>query len=185
MKTNEWPPFFLVIDLEATCDTDHRISKYEMEIIEIGAVLVDSATLKPVDELGTFVKPIRHPVLTKFCTELTTIKQSDVEDAPLFPEALAKLRALIGRHGGDALFCSWGDYDRNQLTQDARLHGVTLPFGDRHLNLKKRFSERQNLPKKLGMGQVLQHCGLELIGTHHRGIDDARNIARVLPWIVR
>lgn len=182
MNATQHPAFFLVIDLEATCDRDHAISKYEMEIIEIGAVLVDAATLEPAGELGTFVRPIRHPKLTAFCTELTTITQADVDGAPLFPEALAALRKLIGDR--DALFCSWGDYDRNQLTQDARLHGLKLPFGDRHLNLKRRFSETQGLPKKLGMGQALRHAGLELQGTHHRGIDDARNIARLLPWIV-
>ena len=182
METTKLPPFLLVIDLEATCDQDHRISKHEMEIIEIGAVLVDSSTLKPVGDLGQFVKPVRHPTLTRFCTELTTIRQSDVEDAPLFPEAIANLRRFVGPR--EALFCSWGDYDRNQLTQDCRLHGIPYPFGERHLNLKKRFSEKQGLPKKLGMGQALQHCNLKLEGTHHRGIDDARNMARMLPWIV-
>ena len=96
------PPIHLVIYLEATCDADRRLSKYEMEIIEIGAVLVDTETLIPVDELGTFVKPVRHPVLTPFCTELTTITQADVDHAPLFPEALAKVRRLID--GRDALF---------------------------------------------------------------------------------
>lgn len=174
------PPFLLVIDLEATCDASRRISTYEMETIEIGAVLVETRSLVTVGELGTFVKPIRHPVLTPFCTELTTITQADVEHAPLFPEALEKLRALIG--GRDALFCSWGDYDRNQLEQDARLHGVSLPFRGRHLNLKKQFSAALGLPKKLGMSGALARVGLELEGTHHRGIDDARNIARLLPW---
>ena len=181
MKT-ELPPFLVVVDFEATCDQDHRISKYEMEIIEIGAVLVETSTLKKVGELGTFVKPIRHPQLTAFCTELTTITQHDVDDAPLFPEALAKLLVFLGPR--EVLFCSWGDYDRNQLTQDCRLHGVPYPFGERHLNLKKRFSEKQSLPKKLGMGQALEHCNLKLEGTHHRGIDDANNMARMLPWII-
>ncbi|MBX3233656.1 MAG: exonuclease domain-containing protein [Labilithrix sp.] len=183
MDTKQLPPFLLVVDLEATCDRDRAtISKYEMETIEIGAVLVETATLSPVAELGTFVRPIRHPKLTPFCTELTTITQADVDDAPLFPEAIAKLRALI--EGRATLFCSWGDYDKNQLTQDARLHGIKLPFGDAHLNLKRRFSEVLGLPKKLGMGQALREVGLRLEGTHHRGIDDARNIARLLPWIV-
>ncbi|MDF2694450.1 MAG: hypothetical protein K0S65_2833, partial [Labilithrix sp.] len=45
------PPFLLVIDLEATCDTDKRISKYEMETIEIGAVLVETHSLAKVGEL--------------------------------------------------------------------------------------------------------------------------------------
>jgi inhibitor of KinA sporulation pathway (predicted exonuclease) len=176
------PPYLLVVDLEATCDTDKRISKYEMETIEIGAVLVETHSLAKVGELGLFVQPVRHPVLSRFCTELTTIQQSDVETAPRFPEAIAKLRAFLADR--DALFCSWGDYDKNQLAQDAQYHRVALPFGSRHLNLKKQFSATLGLPKKLGMGQALEHVGLKLEGTHHRGIDDARNIARLLPWLL-
>jgi inhibitor of KinA sporulation pathway (predicted exonuclease) len=34
------------------------------------------------------------------------------------------------------------------------------------------------------MAAALRRVGLPLRGTHHRGIDDARNIARLLPWIV-
>jgi inhibitor of KinA sporulation pathway (predicted exonuclease) len=34
------------------------------------------------------------------------------------------------------------------------------------------------------MAGALKLCGLPLQGVHHRGIDDARNIARMLPWIV-
>jgi 3'-5' exoribonuclease 1 len=32
------------------------------------------------------------------------------------------------------------------------------------------------------MDGALRRVGLDLVGTHHRGIDDARNIARVLPY---
>jgi inhibitor of KinA sporulation pathway (predicted exonuclease) len=34
------------------------------------------------------------------------------------------------------------------------------------------------------MAQALQLAGLPLEGTHHRGIDDARNIAKLLPYIL-
>ncbi len=46
------------------------------------------------------------------------------------------------------------------------------------------FSRSQGLKKKQGMAEALKLCGLKLEGAHHRGIDDARNIARMLPWIV-
>lgn len=173
-------PYFLVIDLEATCDEERRIRDRHMEIIEIGSVLVDAATLAPVAEHQTFVKPVRHPVLTEFCTRLTTITQADVESAPGFPEAIAALERFLA--GRDALFCSWGDYDRRQFEQDARFHKVGLPFGERHLNVKKEFSAQLGEEKRYGMAGALKRVGLELQGTHHRGIDDARNIARLLPW---
>ena len=178
-------PYLLVVDLEATCDNHEAkpclVPKEQMETIEIGAVLVDSQTLETVGELGIFVRPVRHPVLTEFCKQLTTITQADVDGAPLFPEAVASVeRFLAGRR---VLFCSWGDYDKNQLAQDAAYHGVELPFTRHHVNLKKRFSEQLGEPKRFGMDGALARIGLTLEGTHHRGIDDARNIARLLPWI--
>jgi inhibitor of KinA sporulation pathway (predicted exonuclease) len=35
------------------------------------------------------------------------------------------------------------------------------------------------------MAEALRQVSLPLVGTHHRGIDDARNIARLLDWLVR
>ena len=88
----------------------------------------------------------------------------------------AKRHLIIDR---DALFCSWGDYDRNQFDQDARHHRVTLPFRGKHLNLKKRFSVELGTSQRFGMAGALRRVGLPLAGTHHRGIDDCRNIARL------
>ena len=183
----ETPAHFLVIDLEATCDEDRRIPSRQMEIIEIGAVVVDGATLLPVAEYQSFVRPVRHPVLTPFCTRLTSIKQEDVADAPLFPRALATLGAFVREHatpGSRLLFCSWGQYDKNQFEQDASYHRVKLPLGSAHMNLKKRFADQLGQTKKLGMHEALETVGLSLLGSHHRAIDDARNIARLLPWAV-
>jgi len=179
MKT-EAAPHFLVIDLEATCDEERRLPSRQMEIIEIGAVLVEPESLAPVAEFQTFIKPVRHPLLTPFCTKLTSITQADVAGAPGFAQAIRQLAGFID--GRDVLFCSWGDYDRRQFEQDARYHKVGLPFGGRHLNVKKRFSAELGEETSYGMAGALVRVGLTLRGTHHRGIDDARNIARLLPW---
>jgi inhibitor of KinA sporulation pathway (predicted exonuclease) len=177
---------YLVIDLEATCDDRNGLSRREMEIIEIGAVLVLGDTLETIGEYQTFVRPVRHPVLTPFCTRLTSITQADVDAAPGFAQAIAAFGAFLRTETPSAqpLFCSWGGFDKTQFEQDASFHGVELPFGHRHLNLKEQFSSRQGLWKKYGMAAALEKVGLALVGTHHRGLDDARNIARLLPWIL-
>ena len=36
--------------------------------------------------------------------------------------------------------------------------------------------------KEVGMARALQMVGLPLDGSHHRGLDDARNIAKLLPF---
>lgn len=184
----ETPRFYLVVDLEATCDEDHRIPREQTEIIELGAVLCDGATLLPQAEFQTFVKPVRHPRLTPFCTRLTSITQADVDAAPGFASAMQKLAAFLrertqpGPSASAFTFCSWGDYDRQQLGRDERRHGVRVPLGSQHLNLKEAFSRRAGADSRLGCGQALRRVGLRFVGTAHRGIDDARNIARLLPY---
>jgi inhibitor of KinA sporulation pathway (predicted exonuclease) len=174
------PAYHLVIDLEATCDEHHRIPREQTEIIEIGAVLVDGETLTPIAEWQSFVRPVQHPLLTPFCTKLTSIVQSDVAEAPDFVTAIEALGAFIA--GRDVLFGSWGDYDRAQLAREAAQHGVALPLGARHYNIKQAFNERVGGHKRRGVGQALSYVGLSFDGTAHRGIDDARNIARLLPY---
>jgi len=167
---------YVVIDLEATCDR-RGFPRDSMEIIEIGAVLVDGASLAPVSEFQTFVRSVVRPRLTAFCTELTSIQQADVDAVPRFPEALAALTAWMPQ---PHVFASWGAYDRNQFAQDARRHTVALPFGE-HLNVKAAFA-RATGNRPMGMKRALRVAGLPLDGTHHRGIDDARNIAKLLPF---
>ena len=176
--------YYLVLDLEATCDEDHRIPREQTEIIELGAVLCDGETLAPREEFQTFIKPRRHPKLTRFCTQLTSITQADVDAAPYFPQAMATLsRWLVERElPGRFTFCSWGDYDKQQLQREERKNNVRVPLGASHLNLKEAFRRRSGDDHKLGVGGALRRCGIRFEGTAHRGIDDARNIAKLLPY---
>jgi inhibitor of KinA sporulation pathway (predicted exonuclease) len=169
------------VDLEATCSKDETIVRAEMEIIEIGAVMVHAESLESLSEFQTFIRPLRHPELTDFCTALTTITQADVDGAPEFPPAFAAFESWV-RGWGDAILSSWGAYDKNQLQDDCRRHKVRYPFGKRHLNIKKAFGKSVGIKRGLGMKAALELAGLPLSGTHHRGIDDARNIAALLPW---
>jgi inhibitor of KinA sporulation pathway (predicted exonuclease) len=170
--------YFVIVDLEATCSDDNSIPNEEMEIIEIGAVMLNRATWEIDSEFQQFVKPVRHPQLTLFCTELTTIRQQDVDKAPIFPEVLSRFKEWIDLFPQNT-FCSWGDYDKKQFLQDCQFHNVSYPFGSEHINIKKEFSEYIGVSKRFGMAKALEHLGIVLKGTHHRGIDDARNIAAI------
>lgn len=174
--------YYLVIDFEATCCDQGSVPREHMEIIEFGAVMVEAASFKPVSEFQCFVRPVRHPKLTAFCTNLTSIRQQDVDSASTFQAAVGQFKAWLYQYANFA-FCSWGDYDLKQLRQDCDFHDVPYPISAPHINVKRVFSERQALSKKPGLGQAMQMAGLSFSGTHHRGIDDARNIARLLPYV--
>lgn len=175
--------YYLVLDLEATCCDQETIKRHQMEIIEIRAVMVAAQDLTVIDEFQTFIKPIRYPILTPFCKSLTSITQEQVAQAPGYVEAIALLKQWLSNYP-NVVFGSWGDYDRNQFKQDSMFHNVPFPIAYPHVNLKQLFSEVQGLPKRYGMAEALQLAGIALEGTHHRGIDDARNIAKLLPFIL-
>jgi inhibitor of KinA sporulation pathway (predicted exonuclease) len=174
---------FLVLDLEATCGDRQTIPKEEMEIIEIGAVMLEAKSLNKISEFQTFIKPVRHPVLTEFCRDLTSIAQEQVDNAPNYQEAIAQFQDWLDRYD-NFVFGSWGDYDRKQFKQDSQFHDLPYPIGSQHINLKRLFTTNQSLDKRYGMAAALKLAGIDLLGTHHRGIDDARNIARLMPYVL-
>ncbi|MGB3533810.1 MAG: 3'-5' exonuclease [Microcoleaceae cyanobacterium] len=174
--------YCLIIDLEATCCNKKSIPRREMEIIEIGAVMMEMKTLQIISEFQTFVKPVRYPILTEFCTSLTSISQTQVDSAPSYPEAVNLLQSWFKVYK-PLCWGSWGDYDRHQFQQDSDFNHVNFPIGCYHFNLKKLFSKNQNLNGRYGMAQALKLANIPLVGTHHRGIDDARNIAQLMPYV--
>lgn len=167
---------YIIVDLEATC-WDKGGSPDRMEIIEIGAVEMTSAGAEAGREFASFVRPVASPILSDFCKELTTIRQEDVDSAEPFWSVFPGFVKWIG--DSDFTLCSWGAYDLNQFRKDCARHKFPLPESfEKHINLKREFSEQQGI-KPTGMNGALKHLGLTLEGTHHRGIDDARNIAKI------
>lgn len=176
------PEFYVVIDFEATCGSS--VPRDEMEIIEFGAVLVDRYTLTIQDEFTMFIRPVLHSELTKFCVELTSISQEDVDNAYSFPTVLKQFNNWLSKHDGKKTFCSWGKYDKTQLLQDCELHDAEYPFNDEHVNVKTMFSDIRGYKRRYGLTSALKKLKLTFEGTHHRGIDDARNVARVMKAIL-
>ncbi|MBO6516750.1 MAG: exonuclease domain-containing protein [Bacteroidia bacterium] len=167
---------YVIVDLEATC-WDQR-NQNRQEIIEIGAVLIDDAK-NIVSEFERFVKPITHPKLSPFCTELTSITQEDVDQADYFPEVVADFKQWFNEESKEYVLCSWGFYDRKQFELDCELHGLDTLWLAQHISLKHQHGKIKGLRRNLGMKRALAEEGLKLDGTHHRGIDDARNIAKI------
>lgn len=169
----------LIVDFEATCSDNGAVPRHEMEIIEIGAVIQKADTFEIASEFQTFVRPVRHPELTPFCVRLTSITQRDVAGAPSFGDAIAAMKRWMQAFD-DVLFCSWGGYDRKQLLQDCDYHRVPYPFASGHLNLKTEVAKTLGWRKPLGIAAAVRQLGMDFEGVHHRGIDDARNIARIV-----
>ena len=172
---------YIVVDLEATCWKEGQRPE-RMEIIEIRAVRLAEAAGPVVDEFGEFVRPVAEPLLSEFYTRLTTIRQEDVDAADPFPAVFARFLDWMGSE--PYRLCSWDAYDLRQFSVDCARHGLLVPDGfASHINLKKAFSELRGI-RPTGMKGALAQLGLPLVGTHHRGIDDVRNITAPACWIL-
>ena len=174
----------LIIDLEATCADDGSIPAEQMEIIEIGACWT-TPTGQIIDQFQAFVRPAVRQQLSAFCRSLTHIEQAAIDTASPWPVVATKLAKFIRLHHRPGSFWgSWGNYDRKQIGRECARHDIANPLAElEHRNLKAIFAKRRKI-KQVGMATALQIAVLPLEGTQHRGLDDALNIARLLPHML-
>jgi inhibitor of KinA sporulation pathway (predicted exonuclease) len=171
----------LVIDLECTCWEGGPPPGQTGDIIEIGICLLDANTLTRTVKESILVRPERSQV-SPFCTRLTTLTQEQVNGGICFEQACVKLRKEY--NAGDRTWASYGDFDRHQFERQCQETGVRYPFGKTHLNVKNLLSLSLNEPYELGLDKALARVNLPLEGTHHRGVDDAWNIAQLLAMLI-
>lgn len=167
----------LVIDVESTCWKGSPPSFQRSEIIEIGLCPVDVRQLVRSERRSILVKP-QQSEISEFCTQLTTLTPEMLGNALTLREALRILRKEY--QSRERLWTSWGDYDRHQFERNCRDQGLPYPFGRRHLNVKSLFAVACGLPSEVGLDCACERLGVTLEGTHHRGHDDAWNVAGIL-----
>lgn len=175
------PKLCLVIDVEATCwnknpPSGTPASERKNEIIEIGITPVDMIT----KEIGESESIIVWPTTTKiseFCTELTTLTPEYVSQHGMtFGSAIYYMQSKYKTDRN--MWASWGKYDDQAFIRQCEREGVRYPFNNSHLNVKTLFAWRHGF--NCGMNKALNRLKIPMEGTHHRGVDDSRNIAKML-----
>ncbi|XP_059835085.1 ERI1 exoribonuclease 2 isoform X1 [Hypanus sabinus] len=199
-KLNQYFSYLIIIDFESTCWKNGK-SHYHPEIIEFPAVLLNTSSGEIEVEFHTYVQPQEHPILSAFCTDLTGIKQCQVEAGVPLAICLSQFSRWIQKlqqeknidfvKGGPQLctpdsktctFVTWSDWDlgvclhyeckRKQLRKPSVLNSW--------IDLRATYKLFYNRKPK-GLNGALQDLGIVFSGREHSGLDDARNTAR-LAW---
>lgn len=195
------------MDFEATCDDKRRISP--QEIIEFPIVLLNTRTLQIEREFHHYIKPTAHPRLSAFCTELTGITQDTVDQGITFTECYKLVSTFLSqpplvkvksdKTPVSFAFVTCGDWDlKTALPAQLKHLGLqSLPCFGKWINIKKVFASyvrsQQTAPgsgsgrpdsedgrrERFGMAGMLSQLKLPLVGRHHSGIDDSRNICAI------
>src|SRR3990172_3172674 len=158
----------VVVDLETTC-WEKRQRGQIMEVIEMGVCLLDIGSGEITDREGILIKPV-YSAVSEFCTKLTTLTQALVGTGITLREGCLRLEDEY--QSKKRVWASYGDFDRRQIERECHLKNVPYPFGPRHINVKTLFAIQHHLTEEIEMDKTLAVLGLELIGTHHRGVDD-------------
>ena len=87
---------------------------------------------------------------------------------------------------------SAGLASRSTATPERPAMGAFPPPFDQWINVKKSFQVLYGMRHAKGMEGMLRRAGMELEGRHHSGIDDCKNILRIVqrmradgwkPWL--
>jgi len=188
----EFPTYIGVLDFEATCDD---VDGFNNEVIEFPTTLLrwnsNLRNYEVVDHFQEFCKPMCDSQLTPFCTQLTGITQSQVDSGSPFSDVLDRHHKWLKNHVYSSVgltesqegvsILTWGHWDlREMMPNECARWNIFPPSVYReYVNIKDECKIHYNLAKPLGMAQMLDYLNLELLGRHHSGLDDCKNIARI------
>ncbi len=157
---------FVVYDLETT-----GISSNYNEIIEIAACKIYQGNI--IDEFTTFVNPRRK--ISEFTTNLTSITDDDVRNAPFIETAIMDFYKFIE---GSILVAHNATFDNSHLYRNLSDQGITdvsFPTIDTLQLARVCYGDKL---KRFNLKAVSKYFDVEL-EQHHRAISDAKTTAYV------
>uniref|UniRef100_A0A7C9DB49 Exonuclease domain-containing protein n=1 Tax=Opuntia streptacantha TaxID=393608 RepID=A0A7C9DB49_OPUST len=177
--------FFLVLDLEG-----------KIEILEFPVVLVDAKTMEVVDLFHRFVRPsnmTEHRINEYIEGKYGKLSIDRVwhDTAMPFVEVIREFEAWMTDHNlwrkersgplTKAAFVTCGNWDiKTKIRQQCRVSAMKIPpYFMEWINIKDVYLNFYNR-RAPGMRTMLNELRIPLLGSHHLGIDDTKNIARLL-----
>ena len=178
MKTPSTIQPALYLDLELNCPDRFRPDDADPEIIEIGIVELDIASLRIVRERDYLVRP--HRDISRRCTKITGLTNEAFKGAKPFTDVIA---GIGSEWPGRAISIAWGE-DGATLTRACRQHRVRMPFR-RSIDLSQLVRQALLFENQLSLRAALELLGLAFDGCAHTALADARNTARLHAEIMR
>jgi inhibitor of KinA sporulation pathway (predicted exonuclease) len=168
----------VIFDLEFTAwpgslDRQWAASWEHWEVVEIGAIRLDAASLVERGRFSQLVRPRINGSLSPYFQHLTGITQAELmrdgrDAAEAFP-------AFAAFSDGAPLWC----YGRDDLMLNAtrRLYGLAGRVSRFHAHNLRPWLAAQGVPGGISSGQVAEAVGCDFDGAIHRALDDARSLA--------
>lgn len=184
----------LALDVEATCARDGAVEgeSWVHEIIEFPVVALNTRTLEIECEFHRYVRPTEKPLLTEFCTELTGIKQEQVDESDTLDVVAQELRGWLEEDvkcidsDGNMLrpfaFGTDGPWDIHHFVKsEFDRKNVEFPeYFNQWIDVRRTFKAHHRLSATTPLRHMLAKSGMPQVGRAHSGIADARNLVSVI-----
>ena len=176
---------YIVVDFEMNpvakeYKEEKQISK--MEIIEIGAVIMDESFLI-LGEFKTLVKPMFNSEIYKKYATLTGISTQMVAGAPTFTTAYEMFVNWCESYGDEYEIYAWSENDSLQLLAEMEQKKYRNEAKKKILNhwydFQKEYTEKLGLERIMSLEKALDYAGLSFEGQMHDALCDARNTAEL------
>lgn len=164
---------YVILDLEWNGTFSRRLDGFFNEIIEFGAVKVDSR-MQLLDTFSCVVRPQIGKKLSGKVKRLTNITNEELELGVPFTKALSQFKSFLG----DGLLMTWGTSDILALMENSKYY-----TGQDHIPFLTSYADLQNYcerrlyyepGKQMGLSTAAQLLGVNEDGMeHHRALDDS------------
>lgn len=158
------------------------------EIIQIGAVKLDS-NYQLTDRFSLNVRPELNQIMPHI-TNLTGIRQEDVDDAPLLKEAIDIFARWIEegaeKEGRKIRIYAWSNSDWRQFSCECRLKGLEIPpCFNRWMDFQRVYTRLMGLSRRspLSLTNALGASEGTFSGSQHSAVADAENSASLLTLV--
>uniref|UniRef100_A0ACD5WZ36 Uncharacterized protein n=1 Tax=Avena sativa TaxID=4498 RepID=A0ACD5WZ36_AVESA len=177
--------YFLVLDLEG-----------KVEILEFPVVMIDAHSMEFIDSFHRFVRPtgmseqrIGEYIEGKYGK--FGVDRVWHDTAIPFGEVLREFEDWIGGHKlwkqkqgeslNSAAFITCGNWDlKTKVPEQCKVSKLKLPsYFMEWINLKDIYLNFYNR-RATGMMTMMRELEIPIVGSHHLGIDDTKNITRVV-----
>ena len=178
----------VIFDTEFTAWEGSRERKWTgpgeyREIVQIGAVRIDTATLDILDTLDILTKPVKNPQLSAYFTNLTGITQARLDKEGLsFAEGLQRFRDFVG---ASPAWCHGGDM--RVMADNMVLQNIPVPQDwptVEQSNIKPWFRSNAPETKGLSSGQLAAALGVPIDIAVHTGLGDSLSIVAAMRELV-
>jgi len=152
------------------------------EIVQIGAVVVDTQTLVEKAAFQVLIRPVKNPVLSDYLVGLTRITNERLRDEGVdFATGVGRFLDFVG----DASLHCYGRDDRI-IAANASLLSKAHLWPDRAtMNLKDWLLEVGIPLAGVHSGALASHVGSVAQGVAHDALVDARSLAEAVRYLVK